>query len=629
MKKLQRTTRDVSASRPTILGAEDGYLTETDLENGAIVTITYPNITGGDSSMADRLTLHWETNGVDLIPLGVYYVTAQDFSANLVTLTVPKDSITDGQVVVWIFQEDRSGNKAKSLEASVTVDTQTPGGEVLGPIDFSKNPALDDDVLHASEIESGVSCIVPNYLGMAQNDRIHLRWGEQEDSATDHLVTLLEVGQGVPMTFTQKMILDEGDGRILATYNVTDTAGHISPWARVRIVTSRVSVFGETPAAPIVVGAEDDGTISADEARPNVILQIAPYATMSANDAIEAYWGIAQAPVHIISPAEVDVSFNVKVPYETVAAQGDGVVDVYYDVARPGYERSRSEVTTVTVEVNGPGGFDPDPLTPANEGLPLPVIRDSSNTNTLSLVNAAEAGNGVNVAIAAYENIAAGDSIVAYWGTQVLPAYSVTPADASGDTPILIAVNASVISTQGDGESIAVRYAVTDARGNTPFSPDTPIRVYTLLPGGVTGLEPEVIPASLAEPNAGWINESEALTQSPTTGVTGIDIEIAPYENMRNDDTLTVTWQGYTDNTEAMVIDNTHYTESHLVALYDLDDEDNIVLTVPTVYVTQMQNYGWAVATYEVVTFAGDVVVSSSVGTNVDVVARRARAKRR
>ncbi|MCI3205536.1 MULTISPECIES: hypothetical protein [Pandoraea] len=178
------------------------------------------------------------------------------------------------------------------------------------------------------------------------------------------------------------------------------------------------------------------------------------------NDTLRLYWGRADLVAHaiIITNAD-DTSYQMEVQVQHVLNQDDGEVEVWYElVSNISGEVTRSPPALIRVKRTIPGGLDPDQSTPPiNERLALAVLPAGPIEPPIP-------PEGIALTIPRWLNMAQGDRLTVYWGSQSLPVKTISLDEV--DTDIVVMVDEETIKEAGDGEDMAVTYDVYDVVTN-------------------------------------------------------------------------------------------------------------------------------------------------------------------
>ncbi|VVE70212.1 hypothetical protein PAN31117_03593 [Pandoraea anapnoica] len=214
---------------------------------------------------------------------------------------------------------------------------------------------------------------------------------------------------------------------------------------------------------PRVPDAETWGGIG-DRSLQNIdqpIVVLVPWSYLFVrNDILRLYWGDPDTPVAAIFITNPnDASYVLNVPVQHVLERPDGLVDVWFDhVSNISGDVGTSPVAKILVKRAKPGGNDPDQSTPSiNENLELAQPPAGPIEPPIS-------PEGVPVTIPAWLNMAEGDRLTLYWGSQTLPVYTVAPEEVGTD--IVVRVDERTIIDAGDSEKLAITYSIYDVVKN-------------------------------------------------------------------------------------------------------------------------------------------------------------------
>ncbi|VVE02962.1 hypothetical protein PCA20602_02232 [Pandoraea capi] len=178
------------------------------------------------------------------------------------------------------------------------------------------------------------------------------------------------------------------------------------------------------------------------------------------NDTLRLYWGRDDivADAIIITNAD-DTSYQMEVPVQHVLNQDDGEVEVWFElVSNISGEVKPSPPALIRVKRTIPGGLDPDQSTPPiNERLALAVLPAGPIEPPIP-------SEGIALTIPRWLNMAQGDRLTVYWGSQSLPVKTISLDEV--DTDIVVMVDEETIREAGDGEDMAVTYDVYDVVTN-------------------------------------------------------------------------------------------------------------------------------------------------------------------
>lgn len=176
----------------------------------------------------------------------------------------------------------------------------------------------------------------------------------------------------------------------------------------------------------------------------------------------ELYWGDPQSPVagNFIRDDDEDLT---RIPFIVPV---DHILEswadpVYAKVIRNGEDGDETARLRLRVNLQRPGGRDPDDETPGHQRLvyelPLDVLIDG--------VDDARAERGVEIVCRHWENMAPYDLLILVWGSERIE-HRVQPEEVNSD--IHLTVDYATIGAAGNGEAIPVGFQVEGATGNYP-----------------------------------------------------------------------------------------------------------------------------------------------------------------
>lgn len=510
----------------------DGLLTREDLLQPIIMNL----VAWGVFEPGDSYRLLW--NGQ---PVGEKKYLSDEIPGDPLTLEIPASLLEiEGEYAVgYEAKDERGGQTAPSPEIPLIVDLTAPGAGLLAAMVFP--PEAQDGTLTSDELTAMgdvLTAKVPGYAGMAWGDRIETFWGSVPGPR--HTVTPSEVTQDrVMIDFTRAFLENLGDIREPVTYIVTDRAGNPSIKSLEQSFQLFLTEIPKDYPAPVCAQA-DDGLIDDADARAKVAVDIPQYPNPQVGDQITLHWGSATLPAVPLQAGDEtsDPVFTLNVPYALIAQAGEGNVELQYEVRRNDVLVGVSLSLPVTVNLTLPGPVDPDPETPENEALALPIIRGTSNNpdNQDNVIDKDDFLLDAEALIGWKDEFAIGDTLSLYWGSQRTPAvYTLRSPDIGRD--LALSVPNALLTAEGTGDSIKVYYTVTHAGNpNTSKSGAQTVVVSSEgdLPGGPDGLDGPVFP------NA---NEFNAI--SPVNSPDGTPIFIAPYVNADKYPRISVVFHGY------------------------------------------------------------------------------------
>ncbi|MEQ7921438.1 hypothetical protein ABQX22_19740 [Xanthomonas sp. WHRI 1810A] len=510
----------------------DGLLTLQDLLQPITMSLTVWD----EALPGDTYQLSW--NGTALDPIKI--IGNDDLPGDPLTLDVPASLLIEGTHDAQYLARDTSGGVANPSPATpIIIDHTAPGGDLLAALVFP--PVTQDGMLTSEELTALGNVLVaevPGYTGIAWGDQIRSFWGSVP--GPEHTVIPEEVSMNrVMLSFSRTFLESLGDVTDPVYYVVTDRAGNES----IHSLPKRFRLFlravpGDFPA-PLCAQA-DDSVIDDADARAAVLVEIPKYPDAQPGDKVMLYWGDTAMPEATLVPGDETHNpiFGINVRYPVIALPGDGPVTLRYEVRRGGTLIGSSLPLDVDVYLELPGPQDPDPETPDNESLALPVIQGTSGNpnNDDNVIDEDDFLLEAKAIIGWRDEFVTSDVIRLYWGSQATPVvFPIKSTDLNSD--LVLTIPNQLMINEGSGDQIKVFYTVTHSGNpNTSRSAAQGVAVSAKgdLPGGVDGLDAPIFT------NA---NENNAI--SPILSPDGTPIHIAPYENIEKYPRVTLVFHGY------------------------------------------------------------------------------------
>ncbi|VVE52376.1 hypothetical protein PHO31112_04779 [Pandoraea horticolens] len=445
-------------------------------------------------------------------------ITLAEQTAGGIDLDIVAGQLTQEKqyTVTYAFQGENNSTADTTSDPLTLRTIYTAPGEpdMQGPV-FDANivsKGLTNPGLTA--LGNTLPCVIPSYRGRADGDvikpRVVLQSGTTPVDAAEVMIPYGGAGAQVDASYTRANLEAlGGDGVAMFTYTVTDRAGNVSPPSKaISIDLFLTSPIGQLTAPTVtpLVGQNKD---MVDDASARVLeVEVPPDTTLLARgDQIWILWGTARIPGgEVIDPADTHI---VTIPYQIIRDEGQGSVAVSYEIYRASTLYGSSPLVPLTVNLDQPGGPDPDPLTPQNEALGPPEVRSASWPTTPpneipepdSNLDAMFAVPWLTVAgptkgAAAFVD---GDQVQLFYAKTVdstntpFDTRTISLADVTAATELTYTLPASVIQANGSGifkaYYIGVR-SVANGVSNSSLSPAADVTVISSAgkPGGLTGL---------------------------------------------------------------------------------------------------------------------------------------------
>ncbi|WP_213947637.1 hypothetical protein [Luteibacter sp. dw_328] len=557
---------------------------------------------------------------------------------------------TEGTHTLTVIYNGASGS-AESDAVPIAFDYTEPSrGYVLAPLLFDEADDIEGSGITAAKLrtdDNGVKYIwaeVAGYAGIAPGDRIHLFCNGKESS---------DVGLAV--------VVDE----------------HIE----IHITEAFLKEIKDTPTASFTYTSEDRAGLTSLPSQPVVVaIQLAQIATLVA-PTVPSYDNDPDDPDnaplidHADARGGANEGFVVVVPWNDDYLPGDkimlsldgenaGPVDlgpdgedmeilfpfvgthkVWLAGSTSGTEDKRVPANVTYTVIRGPASagtspthavvlnlyqkaVDPDPETPVNERLQVPVVVSKSGViDEIPIGDFAIDGNTLQIeklTDAAYTPIGPafeiGDTLRIYYGAQPFFAFDVATLDPPND-PVSVPIPAKTIQDEGSGDSVPVWFevvhALADGGMNVNLSPTKTIKVH--------GTDTQPGNGHLDAGNFADKDSDGRIPQHPYH-YTSTRFEIPDYTNRSADDKIAVHFELYKGPV--------HATDEKPYPDHDWDHElaageaKPIVVTVPSnVYnlysdASGLSKYIHIHATYTVTKLSGDTTPVTSDQANVAVDSR-------
>ncbi len=465
-----------------------GTIRVEDLDSDVIVEIPK----SVDMRDTDSLQLQWNGDpyGVplDLANFDLTDPTVVKFDLLIAVADFPpENTVADVRLDYMVYDTASEDGQVSGQVVTIRFDRRAPGGARLPPLYIDEAQLergitaadLRDDPDDASK--KVLLMLVNPYFDEEMDDRIELWLGTSPTSGSylPRTFTVLNPRQAVAVWIPEEALRALGDGTLYFGYRSTDWAGNESSISAL----TPVEVYLTLPTLPApLVPANDDGLITYNDANDppyhGVGVDIPTYPGATAGDTLIVKWGGQTLPPYTINAAEaaVDPVATIRVPYATVAAEGNGPKNVSYSMERSGSPSVSSPDTPVEVDLTTPGGPDPDPEpeNPEHGNILAPEVRcGSSPVNTIA---PNDFGTDASATVFRVGKIPPdpiwliGDVIQLYWGAIGSPEIPpVTIASGNEGANISIRVPfAEVIDVVGVG-TIPVFFSITrQLAGNVP-----------------------------------------------------------------------------------------------------------------------------------------------------------------
>lgn len=469
----------------------------------------------------------------------------------------------------------------------ILVDLTPPGLPFLGRPEFDRD--LETNGLSSqrlTELGNILKGKVPSYNGVAVGDRVT---GMVDGIALDPPYEVGAAGAGgdIILDFPRATLESAGDGRKQFVYQVEDRAGNLSGIAEATFMNIALVGAIADLAPPTVPLNDDDGLINDDDARTPVGVRIPGNAGILENDQVVVSWGGQRLLPALVGAGHVggDPLFDVLVPYSAIAAawsgSGTSAVDVTYEVLRGGLPLGQATAPArVNVNLELPGGVDPDPEVPSHGLLGLPTVRSAGGQENFippedSDLDATAFIPFFNTAPTPVPVFRLGDEVQILWnGVPVGNWHPVTATEISAEADLQLVVPGAVVATTSGVIPVAyhIRRQVGTSPGSTPIyntvlsaNRSVEVRSKADLPGGGN-------PLPLSEFTGRDVGRN-ALSYSIILAANGTPLSVPYYINKAIGDVIDISIQLYWGTTGAGGPFQPPYTAQYRVGPNDVDKD--------------------------------------------------------
>ncbi|KVP13597.1 hypothetical protein WJ85_15180 [Burkholderia ubonensis] len=486
--RARETTQPVeipafARARPLPNGEYDGLLKEGVRDTDLTVTVPFPgDVLDAPKPFPDKVLLLFGPNDDEAVEVGRVDITAANFGRPLPMTLLAADRTEGthriGYSIVSGLLEDEI---ARGVMSTIIVDLTAPGRPHLGRPDFDRD--IEDNGLTAEKLADmgdELPCSVAGYEGMAEGDWIFglVDGGWWGGTQTFSEVGMGEVGQPIEFVYPADVLREVDDGRTEFNYFVEDRAGNRSLISETTYIDLLLKGAIPDLASPAVPLFDQNCLITDAIARVPVAVRIPGNDRIIEGDDVEVHWGGAKVPRVRVEATDVgqDPLFEVEVKYRTVEEQwpgpGTSPVQVTYEVFRGPQSLGSAKVpVTVQVNLNLPGGPDPNPDEPEHGHLDKPEVKSFGGSSNVIPPEESDQDAKVTIPLDNNDNppvkvFEMGDDLEVTWNTSIVtvPGWRpLTQAEVDGTQAIEVTVpGATVATTAGE---IPVFYRVRRAVG--------------------------------------------------------------------------------------------------------------------------------------------------------------------
>ncbi|AKM29570.1 hypothetical protein AB870_04605 [Pandoraea faecigallinarum] len=432
---------------PLVEGEVNGELNPIFVPAGARVTIpAWPDMAVGDS-----VTWFWLGTSEGGQQTGTEQVTAVGDIVVVADRNVIEINAMGGDTVNVLYEVTHaSGGKTGSMAKTFVVlplETTLPAPIVVEAV---------DGILDPSELEIDATVRVAPYEGMARNDVVKIRFGE--NTAGEHIqsfaITDNMVGNPVNMYVPRDKILALNNRMVAVYYTVTNADGE-------QTSKELLIEIHEAEIWPAPHVEEADGDFLPEDAYLRGATTVVPeFRDMRPGDEIDLYWGEGSREYHDSIGIVTPMDYPFRVEKDVIDRWHGEIVPVRYTITR-GNRVFKSEVLNLRVALPLPG-------------LSAPEVLEATG-NVLKPVDAKQ---GATVSVT-YEDMSPEDSIQLSWdGDTSFPA---VPGDPSGTVTFTVPPDKVAMCL---GRTVPVSFVVT-RKGIDVESPVLDLVVENFLPGNL------------------------------------------------------------------------------------------------------------------------------------------------
>jgi hypothetical protein len=424
------------------------------------------------------------------------------------------DFVAEGQdrtfLVGYSVRQAFSDQYERGPNRVIRIDKLKPGGNpgTLARLSFSEDIESRQRILTTDFVGGMLTVHVRGYLAQKQGDQIMVTMTDGTPPVTVGPFPVTSSTDATPVALPlvelQKL---KDDTPITFTYTSQDRAGNRSivsvPHNTLRLLLQDIPVVLPTPEVP---GFDQPGDplILDKDARAGIQVVVPQVTGARIGDKVVVLWETQRSDEHEITvvppPPNPLLRLDLRYPLTSAGPQ-IGAVEVSYELWRGGIKiGDATSPAEVNVNLQLPGGPDPDPELPAHGKLNLATIvgDDSGQTDDLTPEDVA-AGAQVTIPwldVDGKEVLEKDDKLHLVWGEQPPhPLAPVSDAEATAKVDIIRPVPPTVLASEPSG-TVQMAYTVTrvfgaDGEENTALSPSKPVALLRGedLPGGGTALK--------------------------------------------------------------------------------------------------------------------------------------------
>ena len=437
------------------------------------------------------------------------------------------------------------GTEDESQRARIFIDKIPPnGGRTPDKMMFTITPPITEDSFGGKEF---LEAEIPDWAGDQSDIRVAYGWikGElPEDPDSIELIGPIPVTPNMKVEIPKNSFIKAGDGMCCGGYVLIDKAGNVSPLSRYELMSV---ALGPLPLLPLKEPSVEDDT-GGDLLREDIIdggvkVHVDRVNNGKEKDSIVVRWGSKELSTGTPVGSNPSAGFDIFVPWETIwqeygNAQGAVATAVSYTVYR-GVEPFASDVATIkcNLSIAGPVNPEPEPGNPILKAVT--IVGQSADDN--KLIDTDE-NKEVLAKIELVAPLTDGDKYQVMWnGTPNGAPYEIdVTIDNVGDT-IAIPLQWDVIRDEGPSTAMPVWYELTNPLHVNPQEPEPRTEVEITF---LVHTLPTAVPLNT---NVNGDLNCTSLRWNADKTQYGFEYRIPASPRLKENDIVTVTWNGYKD----------------------------------------------------------------------------------
>lgn len=523
---------------PTITGLRpsDGRIKLSDLNQPIVVTVPMPAkpVVGNFAQLYVNGYDPANAIGQPIEPP----ITGAEFTLEIAIADFPADVFPYVEWQVdYQYYDPFSGDPAFSYKpVQLIFDRSAPGGlpPKPGPIAFTPEQLTGIGPDDIDQTKGGLPVHISAWNDEDLDDQVELWVGTGPLPADGRYLTdkpgpVTSLGVGLEVVFPTAELQSLTTTPVYFGYRVIDWAGNISELSETTPIELHLIDIPLDLLAPLIPDAApynpEDGTgtppstglLVWNEANPETTVQIPTYTNVAPGDRIYIQWNSQSVPPVTVTQTDIDNAatngylLEVAVPFTHIlnGSPGANIAISYRVHPVSGSPEQTSPAQYINVNLQTPGGPDPDPETPEHENLRPLVVRSDYPGSTDNIISAEAYSSPAKLTVfrAGVDNTVTwlvGDKLNIFWGPDHADDPAEIPITAVNETSnIIVPITPALIAANGTGV-IDVYYTLTRDLGNNnlvevrSFNTQVTVQSPDEAPGGIDPLAVADFPDSSA-----------------------------------------------------------------------------------------------------------------------------------